>query len=507
MKKSKIISTVTVVCASVAVVVAVAVGIVGFSSDWLGNTHLPSSTDSIANNGDGTDINESVVPPIGNVVLPSVEDSVNEELIDAYKIFVDGDVVGIVSSEDELDDIMSNLFENYKDENNVEDAVYEVTKDIQIKKVQTYAHNITASEKVEDAISDCMVFKVNAFELSVEGYHLGYYATEQECVDILQSAKDKFVKLNMSGKNVTSVDFDRKFDIDEVYILSEDIEDTLSDDAVEMILSDRNVEKRYTVTSKERLDEIYENQIANIRYDIALSALEENGVVSLIAEDKLVRFVVKVATSTVKALPYSTTTKINTSLLYNVKRTTVNGVKGSVTTNYEETYIDGEYVSTEEVSSKTVNPVNEVVEYGTKLCKGVKLTALTGLGKFIWPTTGYVTGLYGVSNGFVSKHTGIDIGATRGTSIYASAAGEVVEVGYSEGGWGYYVKIKHDSTYSTLYLHMSRYIVTKGQKVKQGEVIGYVGSTGAATGPHCHFSILKNGEYIDPITMMYGYAN
>lgn len=502
MKKSKVFSTVIIVFAAVVITAAVGVGIIGFSSDWLiGDTAaVPSSTDNnIVDNG-----KETVVPPI---ILPSVDDSVNEELIDAYKIYVDGDVVGIISSEDELDEIISNLFEDYKNENNVDDAVYEVTKDIQIKKVQTYAHNITASEKVEDAISDCMVFKVNAFELSVEGYHLGYYATEQECVDILQSAKDKFVELNMSGKNVTSVAFDREFDIDEVYILSEDIEDTLSDDAVEMILSDRNVEKRYTITSKERLDEIYENQIANIRYDVALSLLEENGIVSLTAEDKLVCFVVKVATSTVKTLPYSTTTKLNTSLLYNVKRVTVNGVKGSVTTDYEETYIDGEYISTVEVSSKKVNPVNEVIEYGTKLCKGVKLNALTGLGKFIWPTGGYVTGLYGVSNGFVAKHTGIDIGATRGTPIYASAAGEVVEVGYSEGGWGYYVKIKHDSTYSTLYLHMSSYIVKKGQKVKQGEVIGYVGSTGAATGPHCHFSILKNGEYIDPITMMYGYAN
>ena len=96
-------------------------------------------------------------------------------------------------------------------------------------------------------------------------------------------------------------------------------------------------------------------------------------------------------------------------------------------------------------------------------------------------------------------HLGTDYAAPRGTPIMATADGEVIVAGYT-GGNGNYVKIRHNSTYTSQYLHMSRFArgITKGKIVKQGDVIGYVGSTGLATGPHVCYRFWVNGKQVDP---------
>ena len=102
-----------------------------------------------------------------------------------------------------------------------------------------------------------------------------------------------------------------------------------------------------------------------------------------------------------------------------------------------------------------------------------------------------VTGKY-------SSHSGVDFGAGQGTSIYACKSGTVTVAGYAE-AWGYYVTINHGDGYSTLYAHMTNYTVSTGDYVAQGDVIGYVGSTGWSTGPHLHLSVLYNGAYVNPM--------
>lgn len=94
-------------------------------------------------------------------------------------------------------------------------------------------------------------------------------------------------------------------------------------------------------------------------------------------------------------------------------------------------------------------------------------------------------------------HKGTDYAAPRGTPIWATANGVVIKSGYTRGN-GNYVKIKHTNKYTTQYLHMSRRAVKVGERVKQGEVIGYVGSTGLATGPHVCYRFWVYGKQVDP---------
>lgn len=100
-------------------------------------------------------------------------------------------------------------------------------------------------------------------------------------------------------------------------------------------------------------------------------------------------------------------------------------------------------------------------------------------------------------------HAGLDFTAPVGTPIYATADGVIAEAGYNAGGYGNRVVINHGFGYETLYGHMYRVKARVGQKIKRGEVIGYVGSTGKSTGPHCHYEVHKNDLPVDPVYYFY----
>ncbi|HEX2848674.1 MAG TPA: peptidoglycan DD-metalloendopeptidase family protein [Chitinophagaceae bacterium] len=103
----------------------------------------------------------------------------------------------------------------------------------------------------------------------------------------------------------------------------------------------------------------------------------------------------------------------------------------------------------------------------------------------------------------IKMHAGLDFAAPQGTPIYATADGTVTTSGNSGNGYGNHVIIRHGYGYETLYGHMVKVKARVGQAVKRGEVIGWVGSTGKSTGPHCHYEVHKNGNKIDPVYFFY----
>ena len=128
-------------------------------------------------------------------------------------------------------------------------------------------------------------------------------------------------------------------------------------------------------------------------------------------------------------------------------------------------------------------------------------------GKFIWPAKGY----YSISSPFgprvhpvyhvQSMHTGIDIPVPMTTSIIAVADGKVVSAAYN-GAWGNEIIIDHGGGIFSQYAHNTQLLVSVGQEVKQGQVISKSGTTGASTGPHLHFGIRKNGDWVDPYPLL-----
>jgi murein DD-endopeptidase MepM/ murein hydrolase activator NlpD len=120
---------------------------------------------------------------------------------------------------------------------------------------------------------------------------------------------------------------------------------------------------------------------------------------------------------------------------------------------------------------------------------GAKITS--GFGMRLHPLLGYTR-----------LHKGVDFGAPTGTPIFAAGNGVVVDIGVHN-GYGNYIRIRHNDTYSTAYAHASRFAagLHKGDRVKQGEVIAYVGATGDATGPHLHYEVLINNQQVNPATV------
>ena len=114
----------------------------------------------------------------------------------------------------------------------------------------------------------------------------------------------------------------------------------------------------------------------------------------------------------------------------------------------------------------------------------------------IWPVVGIVTSPFGWRGR--RFHSGIDIAADYGTPVVATAPGKVIYTGYRR-GYGYMVVIYHGYGYSTVYAHMSAIDVKEGELVDRGRIIGFVGSTGRATGPHLHYEVLKYGVRQNPM--------
>ena len=139
---------------------------------------------------------------------------------------------------------------------------------------------------------------------------------------------------------------------------------------------------------------------------------------------------------------------------------------------------------TEEATEPTEAPTQPVVVSWMRPCSYVKITS--PFGNRDRPTAGAS-----------SNHQGVDLAGPEGTPIYATRSGTVTIARFSNSA-GYYVTINHGDGYSSVYMHMTTYTVSVGQSVSQGQLIGYMGSTGISTGPHLHFGISYNGKYVNP---------
>lgn len=178
---------------------------------------------------------------------------------------------------------------------------------------------------------------------------------------------------------------------------------------------------------------------------------------------------------------------------------------------YEERYLDDEFIMPGKIlAAKYVNSGHEYKlfyfeenednkGYFDEEGKSVQRMFLKAPVEFKYISSGFTTGLRYVEAFNVSTgHRAIDYAAPSGTPIRSVGDGTVVRASWN-GPYGNFISVRHNGTYTTNYAHLSRYAVKNGQKVKQGDIIGYVGSTGFSTGPHLHYEMVKNGVKINPL--------
>ena len=132
---------------------------------------------------------------------------------------------------------------------------------------------------------------------------------------------------------------------------------------------------------------------------------------------------------------------------------------------------------------------------------------LTRVLAFVEPVKGYaINSAFGLrrlaSEARARQHKGVDIAAPTGTTVFVSAEGEVLRTGYDAGGYGRFIEVAHANGMSTLYAHLSRVDVSRGEHVGPGERIGLVGTTGRSTGPHLHFEVRRGGQQVNPVSIL-----
>ena len=205
------------------------------------------------------------------------------------------------------------------------------------------------------------------------------------------------------------------------------------------------------------------------------------------------------------ATNYSTVEQYDSNLNQGREILTQEGEKGVERVSQNVKLINGQTAYIEPISKETIKAsVSRIITVGTKRIANIGSTA-----SWLWPINSYSISSYfqyrfSPINGHRELHTGLDIASKYGTPIYAANNGTIESVS-RVGSYGYHIQINHGNGYWTLYAHMSRFAagMKEGTVVARGDVIGYVGATGAATGPHLHYEIRKGcgkyGCYVDPL--------
>jgi len=203
----------------------------------------------------------------------------------------------------------------------------------------------------------------------------------------------------------------------------------------------------------------------------------------------------------VQQVPYEVQYVDNDSMYQGDTSVISAGTYGTADVMANVTYVNGEEVEREIVSTATLtSPVTEVQARGTK-----ERPTWLPTGNFRWPCHGMITSYFGERStgisGASTYHEGIDIASSYGTPVYASDGGTVVRAGWA-GGLGYLVVVDHGNGYMTYYGHNSSIVVGVGDHVYQGQQVARMGSTGISSGNHCHFGVLKNNTFVNPLNYL-----
>ena len=299
-----------------------------------------------------------------------------------------------------------------------------------------------------------------------------------------------------------SVSFNREVTVEQGLYFTDSFMDYA--DVVALLSGVRQAERVYTVVAGDSISLIATKnnlttaelcELNGITPDTAIFPGDE---LIVTREEAMLEVQITRTVTWTEEIPFSTKQTQSSDYAFGTPRTVQEGENGVRTITAQNVYAtDGTMLSQTILSSEvTKAPVDREIVVGTKLPSGS--VAQVGNGTFIWPVPQYTY----CSRWYSSGHKGVDICAPAGTPIYASASGVVTRAGYERGGagtgYGNSLIIDHGNGYSTLYSHCLSLTVSAGQAVSQGQLIGYVGSTGRSTGNHCHFEIRHNGRYLPP---------
>lgn len=346
----------------------------------------------------------------------------------------------------------------------------------------------------------------NACALTVNDKVMAIMASPGEVDQVLES----YIKVETqpSDKNIVkSTSFVDKVDKIAINAQPEDIKSV--QEVLSMLSQGNNIVMNYTIKQNDSLwliarknDMLTKEVLASNSNLTEDSTLKPGQVIKLAKTLPFISVKFEGEKTVDQVVPFDVQSTIDKKLSVGSTIVKQEGKDGSKTVTYS-------YVQTNnKVASKTVlketvtsEPVNQIVAMGPSRAAiaTVAYEASRGSGSISGlsnPLSGPINSYYGYRWG--GFHNGVDIGGDTGEPYAAAASGKVISAGWA-GGYGYMILIDHGNGVETRYAHSSRLAVSAGQNVKKGQIIGYVGSTGNATGPHLHFEIIINGGTVNPL--------
>lgn len=371
----------------------------------------------------------------------------------------------------------------------------EVNEEISLKPVHASKKEIVNVDYILSEICKNFTYQVEAVTIKVDGKEIGIASSKAEAEKILDTVASKYVT---EGSTIKEKSFTQDVKIENKFVNNDEIE---SNDVIVNKLTATTTEPReHIVVSGDTLSSIASKADMSLaELYKANPGLNENSVLQL---DQKINLVVPVPVLSVKTVEEVTKEEsynaevivVENNNEYKIYEKVISeGKAGKRKVTAEITKVNGFEESRKDIKTEVITEaVAKKVERGT-----LQTPPKKAVGSFIYPVSGRLSSGYGARWG--RTHKGIDLACSKGTPIYASDGGTVEFSGWNSGGYGYLVIINHGNGYSTYYGHNSKNVVSAGEKVYQGQLIGYVGSTGDSTGNHVHFEIRSGGSPKNPL--------
>lgn len=377
----------------------------------------------------------------------------------AYLLEVDGEEIATFVSEKEAEDAIELCFKNINDSDEFagSNLVLSYVNDVEIKQVSAAGVVYSSSNETAAILQNKLDLVAEATAINIGDTEAIYVADDNEAIDAVNNAKNYYA--------------DPKEDPSVVRVYTSE----------EITISKANVS----------LDEVLSTeQATNMLLFGSTTAAKAS------SQQPLITVNVERTKTQTEALAFETIKQENASLSRGEENVITEGVDGVQEVTYKVQEVNGVVIGSEEVSSNVlVEAIDEVVEVGVQYYVASRSDG-GGNGTYGWPVDGVITSRFGWrSRGW---HSGLDIAADLGTTIFAANEGTVIETN-NESGYGLVVRIDHGDGMVTVYAHCGEFYVEVGDTVDRNTPIAAIGMTGTTTGPHVHFEIRVDGQAVNPL--------
>lgn len=463
------------------------------------------------------------------------------EAHEVYRVYLEGKSIGLINSKKDLEKLIDKEQEKIKLQYNV-DKVY-IPKGLEIQKETTYSNNIKKEEEIYNDIKDKESFTIEGYKVTIVTTKTTLDETTGEKIEkdvtnyvyildknILNDAVDQTVKafideedyenyrLNKQkeveegkeGKIISSIYLKDKITIKKDYIsVNENIFTNSKELANYLLFGTTDNLKKYIVKAGDTVSSIADNNKLSVN-EFLIANKDINSENTLLYAGKevvvdtikpIITLVEETKEQVLQEKEYKTEVVEDPNYYVGYTNIVQNGVPGEELVTRSIKKENGKILDVVTISTvETKAAINRIVKTGSRT-----QFVIGNTGIWIWPTrSGYViTTYFGHDNGlgYYRYHGAIDIaGLGCNSPIYAANDGTVITAKYNS-SLGNYVEINHNNGYITLYGHMSKLLVKKGQGVEMGQVIGLMGDTGYSFGCHLHFQARYNNQIFDPLTL------